>query len=333
MKFKIPTVLKASEILDKGFRRASKISTDSRYRRERRSENISKVTSAGSTISAKLRQYVKAFPSSDQVPPFYFDLIDLQVGMGEMKHSLGALDWAAKRIDAVVNEAVKDIKRCHESGEMAAIQKRTYGRISSIMSRVEKDLDYLNRARDLLKKMPDIEMDLPTVVIAGHPNVGKSTIIKKLSTAKPEVASYPFTTQEIFMGVMEFDRSRIQILDTPGLFLRPDEDRNLVELEAVAALRHLATLVVFVLDPTEYCGYSWEDQLGLLKSITEIFDRPTLVVMNKADMGVPEGRSFEGALLVSGETGEGLEEVEEAIKKALAEIPTEAAPEPWAGED
>ncbi|GAH40561.1 unnamed protein product [marine sediment metagenome] len=79
---------------------------------------------------------------------------------------------------------------------------------------------------------------MPCVVVAGYPNVGKSSIVKNISTNKKiEVQEYPFTTKKLNMGHLElerrFDKIRIQCLDTPGILDRPMAKRNNIELQAI----------------------------------------------------------------------------------------------------
>ncbi len=62
------------------------------------------------------------------------------------------------------------------------------------------------------------------VVLIGPPNVGKSQILSRLTKATPQVASYPFTTQEPQVGMIEFEDIKIQLIDTPpipGDFIQP----------------------------------------------------------------------------------------------------------------
>ena len=92
--FDIPTVLSADEILDKAFRRASKVEFHGQTKLETvRETNISKLKSSSDTIVTTLGKYVKAFPSIDRQSPFYAELINIAVGRDKLKKSLGALDW------------------------------------------------------------------------------------------------------------------------------------------------------------------------------------------------------------------------------------------------
>ncbi|HJQ94066.1 MAG TPA: hypothetical protein VJ874_07275, partial [Candidatus Thermoplasmatota archaeon] len=100
----------------------------------------------------------------------------------------------------------------------------------------------------------------------------------------------------------------------PGLLDRPDAKRNAVERQAVAALRHTADAVLFLLDPTPMAGYTMEEQLHLLEQVKrEMSGIPLLVAETKADIQ----RSGSSNLAISVQTGEGLEELKAAIVKML----------------
>jgi nucleolar GTP-binding protein len=152
-------------------------------------------------------------------------------------------------------------------------------------------------------------------VIAGAPNVGKSLLVTRISTAKPKVAVYPFTTQEISVGTFQRRYIRYQVIDTPGLLDRDLSERNPMELRAILALRHLADMVVFMLDPTETCGYSFVQQEHLLASIQNEFPGiPLVVVENKVDLL----RSDRNRLKVSASTGKGVAELVDRIVRTLS---------------
>ncbi|GCA65357.1 hypothetical protein KIPB_016930, partial [Kipferlia bialata] len=70
-----------------------------------------------------------------------------------------------------------------------------------------------------------------------------------------EVQPYAFTTRSLFVGHMNFRLLRWQVIDTPGLLDRPLEQRNAIELQAITALMHLQSAGLFLLDPSEQCGY------------------------------------------------------------------------------
>ncbi|MCD6542320.1 MAG: 50S ribosome-binding GTPase, partial [Thermoplasmata archaeon] len=110
-------------------------------------------------------------------------------------------------------------------------------------------------------------------------------------------------------------RERYQIIDTPGLLDRPLEKRNKIELQAIAALKHLADLIIFILDPTETCGYGLKEQMNLLKSIKKEFSGiPIIVVENKSDLMKRKSPYMK----ISCKTGEGIEKLREKIFETLS---------------
>jgi nucleolar GTP-binding protein len=107
-------------------------------------------------------------------------------------------------------------------------------------------------------------------------------------------------------------------MDTPGLLDRPMYERNYIERQAITAIQYLDAVVMFIIDPSESCGYEVEDQRRLLLEIRENFKLPLLVVSNKADR--PEFRKIDEAELnISTITGEGIEEVMDRLLAMIEE--------------
>lgn len=284
--FDIPTILSADELLDKAFRKASKVDYEGRTRIDTvRETNISKLKSASDTIVSTMGKYVKAFPSIDRQSPFYAELIDITIGRDKLKKSLGAMDWCRGNVARIAKAATKDIANARHIPRIDEIRRSSYGRISSFVKQVDKELAALARARNTMKKFPAINPDDPTIVVAGSPNVGKSQLVARISTAKPKVAVYPFTTQEISVGTFEKKYFRYQVIDTPGLLDRDLSERNAFELRGILALKHLADVILFLFDPTEMCGYPMSEQENLLQMIKKEFSStPIVEVENKSDI-------------------------------------------------
>ena len=286
---KIPRVNSSKEILDKAFRRTKKIQiTDRNAYYKKKKEIIAKTEVFADTISSTLERHVKNFPSIDNLSNFYQEIISIKVDTDKLKKSLGGIDWARKTCQMIYSKQSRFLRKSKELDFLTEKQKEIYGRMSSVVNQVKKELEFLSNAQQILRNMPDI-YDVPTVVIAGYPNVGKSSILKCISRARPEVAIYPFTTKQIFVGHIEkkvkYEKIRYQVIDTPGLFDRPLSKRNKIEQEAIAAIRHLADVIVFVIDSSETCGYSIEQQMSLLDQLKEMFDKSFFIIVeNKSDL-------------------------------------------------
>jgi nucleolar GTP-binding protein len=177
-----------------------------------------------------------------------------------------------------------------------------------MVHQIDKDLRFLNEVRNVLKKLPHVE-DACTIVIAGYPNVGKSSFIRQVSSAAPEIASYPFTTKGIVVGHRIMARERIQFVDTPGILDRPADERNAIEKQALSAMMNVADIILFILDPSEHCGYPMELQINLLEEVKGMIDVPLVVAANKSDLQIADS----GYLSMSTESGEGVGNVLAAL--------------------
>jgi len=310
---KIPTIMTSDEIIDTSFRKASKIKIEDRIHVFRlRKTSAARISSAANTIDTTMKGYVSSFPNFDAVPRFYFELSDLLIGVGKIKKSLGGLDWCRKTVKKIANKNSSQIKRSRNEKFIENKKKEVYGRISSVVKQVSDDLLFLNTVREKLRSIPAIE-NIPTVVVAGYPNVGKSLLVRKISSGKPKIASYPFTTKGVSVGHFEIKYRKYQVIDTPGLLDREFSKRNQIEKQAVLALRHLANVIVFIIDPTEHCGYPLDVQLKLLDDIKKTFNIPVIEVENKSDVLKTDSDS----LKISALTGDGIEELMEKVLEIL----------------
>jgi len=315
---KIPSVLNAKQLLDQSIRRTKKIQIHDRDKRyEIKKTIIARTETFITDLTQRLESYVKHFPSLDRLPLFYQEIIDIKIDTDKLKKSLGAVDWARKTVEMVYQTQRNALTKTGNIDFLKQKQKEIYGRVSSIVKQVNKHLVFLSEAQKILKTFPNIE-DVPTVVIAGYPNVGKSSLIRQLSAAKPEVAQYPFTTKQIFVGHLEktvrYEKKRYQIIDTPGLLDRPLSERNEIEQQAIAALRHLADLIVFLFDPSETSGYPLAEQQQMLTTIQKLFhDVPFLIVENKVDILNTDSSYTK----ISCKTGQGIEELRQEILSQL----------------
>ncbi len=316
----VPTILSAQELLDKAFLKANKITVPDpeKYHRIRKTEEA-QMRCIAEVLSEALERYVKAFPNLDTASDYERDVLDILVGLAGLKQAIGAVDWAR---DTVLDVHRQQSQRMRDERTVEGITRRKRqfsGRAASILHDVDRDLKFLREARDKVRLLPTVHPEYATVVIAGFPNVGKSSLLAAWTKADPEIAAYPFTTKQAQVGHFEAPDAKgqptlVQVVDTPGLLDRPDKDRNPVEKQAVAALRHTADAVLFLIDPTQSSAYTTEEQENLLAQVErEMSGVPLIVAETKADME----KSKSDRLKFSAVTGEGLTELKAAIVKLL----------------
>ncbi|MDR3062956.1 MAG: NOG1 family protein [Methanobrevibacter sp.] len=319
----IPTIPTPDELLDKGFRRAKKAADKvrtSKVPRRIKGKKIeeTRVIAACQIIKDSLKMILTRVPNIEQLPEFYQDYIDITVGVDEMKKSLGALNWAFGILTQLEKDFGSKIRRS-DSEKATMYQRQAYGRIASVVNKIKKDLNFLDFAKAKLRNMPTIDFEAVTIVIAGFPNVGKSTLLRQITNAEPEVANYPFTTKGIQIGHLEINWKKIQFIDTPGLLDRPIMDMNDIELNAMVALEHLADTILFIFDGSETCGFPLENQLNLYNEIKKVFNLDAIVLFNKMDIvktkEIDENyvnqyiNQFNEVILISAQDGNGIEKI------------------------
>jgi GTP-binding protein len=163
--------------------------------------------------------------------------------------------------------------------------------------------------------------------LVGYPNAGKSTLLRKLSAARPKVAPYPFTTLHPVVGVMELPGYRhATIADIPGLIEGAHRGLGLGH----EFLRHITRcpILIFVIDVAGSEGRSPVEDLQNLRKEIDLYDptlssRPWLVVANKMDLPdasenlemLREKFPKTSIVPISAANGEGID----MLKQALAE--------------
>jgi len=322
----LPTTPTADEVVDKAFSRAARAGRAKGGVEAQRSMLLT----AANVVSDNLENVVTAWPDFSTLDPFYVDLADAVVrdtldpvadesvdgpagraGVDALRGHLNEVGWAGRKAGEIRREYEGRLAGDAETARK--LRKQAFARIADVVEEVGEDLQALNEARDALRTLPDVRPDEPTIVVAGYPNVGKSSFVNAVTRASNEIASYPFTTTGVHVGHVEVDRIRYQLVDTPGLLDRPAAERNEIETQAVSALEHAADAVLVLVDASGDCGYPLDAQLELRDDVAGRFDVPVLTVCNKAD----RSREVEADLYMSVTENEGVEEVLQAAVAAV----------------
>lgn len=173
------------------------------------------------------------------------------------------------------------------------------------------------------------------VGLVGFPNTGKSTLISKISAARPEIADYPFTTLTPNLGVVDLDEERsFVVADIPGLIEGAHKGHGL----GIQFLRHIerTRILVHLIDVSPLSGRDPVKDYRVIQAELKAFnpelaERKQVIVANKIDLlgedrkrllavrrlAAREKKLF---LAISAKTGEGLKDLVSLLARLLAEM-------------
>ncbi|XP_037452906.1 nucleolar GTP-binding protein 1-like [Triticum dicoccoides] len=285
---RIPMVMPATDILMSAQRKSRNVPPTKGIQniaKRERNKGAKQLDALMKELSVPLRTYTENFPRRRDLHPYERSLIELTFGEGYYEKVLGRVDALRKKITSVGKQHASVCAKSLTKRE--AEERLTEGRkeLEEVFQRGQNAIEDLINVAKALRSMPVVDPHIPTLCLVGSPNVGKSSLVRILSTGKPEVCSYPFTTRGILMGHIVSNHERFQVTDTPGLLTRHDDDRNNIERLTLAVLSYMPIAVLYVHDLSEDCGTKVADQYITYKHIKERFgDRLWIDVVSKCDL-------------------------------------------------
>ena len=288
-KMRLKRLENSEKLLDTAFSRGRKAAKT--YKKQAtpfytmKGKEIGKIDKSGEYLIDTISGVVKEFPSVNKLDPFYQDLFTSVIDLDETKKALSSITSVSKIQKTVRRESIVALKELRfEKGSRdraKRVSNRYFGRVSSLIKGLDKKIIVYNEAVTRLRELPSINTKEDVYLLAGLPNVGKSTLLGKITESRPKVAPFPFTTQGLNVGYFIKKHLPIQIIDTPGLLDRELHMRNKIELKAINAFQHLKGIIIFVVDPT----YALTEQQNLLAELKKLFtEKGFIVVINKADL-------------------------------------------------
>ncbi len=226
-------------------------------------------------------EFLKSVPRIEELHPFYKTALEIIAGdINKVKKCLGAIRRGVNLARRALVLYMGEI-RANDEEVANKLMRQGFGRASSIMRARAECVSYLRKVFSEARKLKAVDPNMPTIIVAGPPNVGKSTLVSAISTAKPEVASYPFTTKEIHVGHIKLPDMTVQVIDTPGILDRPMSERNAIERKAINAIVNLQGIIVFLFDVSRASLYSPKEQMDLFEEVSSL--KRAVPVLNKID--------------------------------------------------
>ena len=214
-------------------------------------------------------------------------------GSGQKKHGSSGADFEAK---VPVGTIVKDrddgsvlVDLANHGDRWLASAGGIGGRGNArFLSNSRRAPKFAEQGEDGAERWIRLELKLlADIALIGFPNAGKSTLISRISRAKPKIANYPFTTLEPNLGVVQLDDFDFVVADIPGLIEGASEGRGLGH----QFLRHVerARALVVLVDLAPMDGRSVDDQVEVLLDELgaykpDLLERPRMVVQAKGDV-------------------------------------------------
>jgi len=250
---------------------------------------IRKVKFTAEQFAEKFQAILDGFPRLQDIHPFHKDLMNTLYDADHFRIALGQIATAKHLMESIAKDYVRLLKYGQSLFQCKQLKRAALGRMATICRRLKDPLVYLDQVRQHLGRLPSIDPNTRTLLICGYPNVGKSSFIRSISRADPDVQPYAFTTKSLFVGHFDYKMLRFQAIDTPGILDHPLEEMNTIEMQSITAIAHLRSAIMYFMDLSEQCGYPVAAQVALFNSIRPLFsDKLVFIVCNKIDLVRPE---------------------------------------------
>ena len=241
---------------------------------------IEKIKFINIRLNKYLTKIIKSFPKKfDEI---YIDLINTQkINHSDIVNSINKLYELKNKLDKITKSSDEKIKKAKTNLTLSFIVKKFFGKVKKLFLDNNIYFENLKESSYYLKSIPKF-LDIPTISIGGFPNVGKSTLMKKLTGSKVEIKNYPFTTKNLMFSYLKSGREkRLQIIDTPGLLNR--EVLNNIEQKSQLIITKYSSMIVYIIDITQSCGYDISTQIKLLEDFKKI-KKDIVIYFSKKDI-------------------------------------------------
>jgi len=245
-------------------------------------------------VTEKLKYVSDKLPDYDTVNEYYgmmFKNICPKSTMEKYRNhitsNITVINKLAERYKRQLMKMQGSRSKKHDKDYFVRIKKEFVGRLSSVLRNLDSTFDKLLNLEKEFKRIANPDFNLKTIVLVGIPNAGKTTYLTKITEATPEINSYAFTTKALNVGYFKRRQETFQVIDTPGLIHHDFKEMNAIEKQAIAAIKAISDLIVFVYNPT----ISKSEQEEMLKTLKENNpDKKLIVSSTYGKEGILDGQ-------------------------------------------
>jgi len=273
---------KIEELIDNAFKKAgneAKKYVEKDFNKRILGKEKTRIKIAAEELTSVLKNISNRFPNISELNPLYKALIANSINILKLKKALSHLNSSARTIEELKTKYLMQISKANQR-QLSRYRTEAYGRIVSVAKRCKTSLETIRDALVIMADIPKIK-NIPTILLIGTPNTGKSTFLQKVCSTKVDVQNYPFTTKRLQVGKITEKFIDFQILDSPGLLDRPEEKQNSIEKQTTIALKTIADSIIFIIDAKEEI----KPQKNIIKRYKTVIKKtPYFIVLNKIDL-------------------------------------------------
>ncbi|OQS55196.1 NOG1 [Ecytonucleospora hepatopenaei] len=260
-----------------------------------RSFYIRKIKHCAEEFTTRINNILSDFPVIEDLHPFYSEQISILYDRDTYKITLSKLNKIKIQIGKIASNSIKMIKFGDSMYRCKCLKVAGLGQMSSTVLKLKEQLSYLENVRQDFNRLPEIDISGRIIIVAGFPNVGKSSYVSAVTRCKTEVMPFAFTTKSLFVGHVLHKDLKFQLIDTPGILDKPLDERNRIEMLSISSMAHLNATILYFIDVSN-SNYSVAEQIDLFNNISTLLNSNFIIVLSKMDLA-DKNLFTEGSLL------------------------------------